>query len=163
MKELYDKLLEKFSGNKIEFNEAPLLSFIIIPQEIHHDVFAWLKNQKGYNYLLSISGVEKPDCFEVVYHIGTLEKNEIVVLKVRVSKDNPEVPSLVDIFPSANLFERETFDMFGIIFRGHPNLKRLLLPEDWEGYPLRKDYKYPQEYHGIIHDRGGSIDRTLKK
>ncbi len=78
--------------------------------------------------------------FEVVYHLLSLPSARRLRLKVRISGENPRVDSLVPVYPSANAFEREVFDMFGIQFAGHPYLRRILLPEDWEGHPLRKDY-----------------------
>jgi len=78
--------------------------------------------------------------FEVVYHLLSLEANQRLRLKVRVSGEDPKVDSLVSVWPAANAFEREVFDLFGIRFEGHPYLRRILLPEDWEGHPLRKDY-----------------------
>jgi NADH-quinone oxidoreductase subunit C len=78
--------------------------------------------------------------FEVVYHLLSLETAERLRLKVRAGGENPQVDSLVSVYPSANAFEREVFDLFGIQFVGHPYLRRILLPEDWEGHPLCKDY-----------------------
>jgi NADH-quinone oxidoreductase subunit C len=78
--------------------------------------------------------------FEVVYHLLSLQTAVRLRLKVRTPGENPRVESLVPVYPSANAFEREVFDLFGIQFAGHPYLRRILLPEDWEGHPLRKDY-----------------------
>jgi NADH-quinone oxidoreductase subunit C len=78
--------------------------------------------------------------FEVVYHLLSLQSADRLRLKVRTSGENPQVDSLVSVYPSANAFEREVFDLFGIQFAGHPYLRRILMPEDWEGHPLRKDY-----------------------
>ena len=78
--------------------------------------------------------------FEVVYHVLSLKRSERLRLKVRVSGDNPTVSSAVPVWPAANAFEREVYDLFGIRFKGHPDLRRILMPEDWEGFPLRKDY-----------------------
>lgn len=78
--------------------------------------------------------------FETVYHLLSFETNERLRLKVKISGDNPRVGSVVPIWPAANAFEREVFDLFGIHFEGHPDLRRILMPEDWEGHPLRKDY-----------------------
>ncbi|MEZ6139063.1 MAG: NADH-quinone oxidoreductase subunit C [Zavarzinella sp.] len=93
---------------------------------------------------------------EVVYHLTSITHNCRFTLKLQFPrwKDDvvdqlPEVPSVADIWPAADWHERETFDLFGIIFTGHPDLRRILLAEDWEGYPLRKDYIFPLEYHGI--------------
>ncbi len=93
---------------------------------------------------------------EVVYHFSSFVKKHRFVVKVCLPRwrdqqegQLPQVPSLVALWPAADWHERETFDMMGIDFTGHPDLRRILLAEDWEGYPLRKDYVFPLEYHGI--------------
>jgi NADH-quinone oxidoreductase subunit C len=78
--------------------------------------------------------------FEVVYHLLSISKKERVRLKVRLDSSSPAVESITSVWPGANYFEREVFDLFGVRFTGHPYLRRLLMPEDWEGHPLRKDY-----------------------
>jgi NADH-quinone oxidoreductase subunit C len=78
--------------------------------------------------------------FEVIYHLHSLSRNERLRLKCRVSGHAPEIDSVTGVWRAANWYEREVFDLFGIRFRNHPNLKRIMLPEDWEGHPLRKDY-----------------------
>jgi NADH-quinone oxidoreductase subunit C len=78
--------------------------------------------------------------FEVVYHLLSLSKKERVRLKVRLDASSAAVESLTAVWPGANFFEREIFDLFGVRFTGHPYLRRILMPEDWEGHPLRKDY-----------------------
>jgi NADH-quinone oxidoreductase subunit C len=97
----------------------------------------------SFKYLSDITAVDlypNEPRFEVVYHLLSLENAERLRLKVRASGENPLVDSLVPVYPSANAFEREVFDFFGIQFAGHPYLRRILMPEDWEGHPLRKDY-----------------------
>jgi NADH-quinone oxidoreductase subunit C len=97
----------------------------------------------SFSYLSDITAVDlypNEPRFEVVYHLLSLQSAKRLRLKVRASGENPRVDSLVPVYPSANAFEREVFDMFGIQFAGHPYLRRILMPEDWEGYPLRKDY-----------------------
>ncbi|MBV9623934.1 MAG: NADH-quinone oxidoreductase subunit C [Acidobacteria bacterium] len=78
--------------------------------------------------------------FEVVYHLFSISQKERVRLKVRLSGEMPALDSVTSVWPAANYFEREVFDLFGIRFNGHPYLRRLLMPENWEGHPLRKDY-----------------------
>ena len=78
-------------------------------------------------------------CFEVVYHLYSIPNKYRLRIKVRVREDE-KVPSVTSVWRSADFAERETFDMFGIVFDGHPNLKRIYMPLDWEGFPLRKDY-----------------------
>ena len=105
----------------------------------------FLRNEPGleFSFLADVTALDlypQEPRFEVVYHLLSIEKTQRLRLKVRVSGDDPRIPTVVPIWPSANAFEREVFDLFGIIFDGHPFLERLLLPEDWEGHPLRKDY-----------------------
>ncbi len=78
--------------------------------------------------------------FEVIYHLLSIQNKERIRLKVRLNSSSPAVESITPVWPGANYFEREVFDLFGIRFTGHPYLRRILMPEDWEGHPLRKDY-----------------------
>ncbi len=97
----------------------------------------------NFKYLSDLTAVDQfpsEPRFEVVYHLLSLEPYQRLRLKVRLPGDNPRIESMVPVWPGANAFEREVFDLFGIQFDGHPFLRRLLLPEDWEGHPLRKDY-----------------------
>jgi NADH-quinone oxidoreductase subunit C len=97
----------------------------------------------SYKFLSDVTAVDlypNEPRFELVYHLLSLKTAGRLRLKVRTGGDDPRVDSLVLVYPSANAFEREVFDLFGIQFAGHPYLRRILMPEDWEGYPLRKDY-----------------------
>ncbi len=91
-------------------------------------------------FLNSVSGVDRYDYFEVVYHISSLSHNHGLVLKVRADHDEPEVPSVSGVWRGAHLQEREIFDLLGVRFSGHPNLKRMFLWEGFPGHPLRKDF-----------------------
>jgi NADH-quinone oxidoreductase subunit C len=96
-----------------------------------------------FNYLSDVTAVDwfpSEPRFEVVYHLLSIPKRERVRLKVRLSGDMPALDSVTPVWPGANYFEREVFDLFGVRFNGHPYLRRLLMPENWEGHPLRKDY-----------------------
>jgi len=97
----------------------------------------------SFKYLSDVTALDhypSEPRFETIYHLYSLENNQRLRLKVRVPGDDPRVDSMVPLWPSANAFEREVFDLFGIHFEGHPYLVRIVLPEDWEGHPLRKDY-----------------------
>jgi NADH:ubiquinone oxidoreductase subunit C len=85
----------------------------------------------------------------VSYHLEAFERRERFVLKTRVSRKDPQVATTALVWPTAGWLERETYDMYGIEFEGHPDLRRLLLPEDWEGWPLRKDYEMPRSWQGV--------------
>lgn len=86
----------------------------------------------------------------VIYNLHSMKHLHKVEVRVAVPKGNPVVPSVEQIWRVADWFEREVYDMYGITFRGHRDLRRILLPEDWEGYPLRKDYEFPETWHGIV-------------
>ncbi len=85
----------------------------------------------------------------VVYHCASIALGHKIVLKVDLPADNPHLPSVEPVWKTANWLEREAFDMIGILFDGHPDLRRILMPDDWEGHPLRKDYKVPEYYNGM--------------
>jgi NADH-quinone oxidoreductase subunit C len=107
------------------------------------DVCAFLKNEQKFVRLSTVTAVdwypEEPR-FEVVYHLQSPERNERLRLKCRLPGATPEIDSVTGVWRGANWYERETFDLFGIRFRNHPDLRRIMLPEDWQGHPLRKDY-----------------------
>jgi len=97
-----------------------------------------------FDYLIDVCGVDylgkKGKRFEVVYQLYSIRHRHALRLKAEVSEDDPTIDSVMPVWVGANWHERETFDLFGIRFKGHPDLRRILLPEDWEGHPLRKDY-----------------------
>lgn len=97
----------------------------------------------GYSFLSDITTVDRfplEPRFEVNYHLLALERKDRLRLKVRVGGSDPVLPTVIPVWPTANWHERENFDLFGIRFEGHPDLTRIVLPDDWEGHPLRKDY-----------------------
>src|SRR5271169_1364715 len=110
-----------------------------------YDVCEFLRDEPelSFKYLSDVTALDhypSEPRFETVYHLLSFETNERLRLKVRIPGENPRVASMVPIWPAATAFECEIFDLFGIHFDGHPDLRRILLPEDWEGHPLRKDY-----------------------
>ena len=99
---------------------------------------------EGYEMMMDLTAVDwfrkKEPRFEVVVNLLSLSKNLRKTIKVQVQDDTLTIPSITDIYPGANFYEREVFDMFGVIFENHPELTRILMPDDWIGHPLRKDY-----------------------
>lgn len=96
-----------------------------------------------FNFLSDVTCVDwypTQPRFEVIYHLFSISRKERIRLKVRLNGEAPAVESVTSVWPAANYFEREVFDLFGVRFTGHPYLRRLLMPEEWEGHPLRKDY-----------------------
>jgi NADH-quinone oxidoreductase subunit C len=97
----------------------------------------------GYNFLDDLTAVDwypSSPRFQLSYHILSHSHKEYIRLRVLLPGENPTVESMTSVWPSANYYEREVFDLFGIHFEGHPNLRRIMLPDEWEGHPLRKDY-----------------------
>lgn len=111
-------------------------SLVTIAGFLQHDP------ELSYNFLDSLTGVDylgRDPRFEVVYHLLSHKHRHRICLKVGLPENNPHVATLTELWATANWHERETFDMFGITFDGHPSLRRILMPDDWNGYPLRKD------------------------
>ncbi len=113
-------------------NISKITGFLHSAPQFHFD---YLKDLCGVDYL----GVKVPR-FEVVYHLYSFKHKHMIRLNVQVSEEDPSIDSVTGIWKGADWLERECFDLFGIIFNNHPDLRRILLPEDWEGHPLRKDY-----------------------
>jgi NADH-quinone oxidoreductase subunit C len=118
---------------------------IYIERSWLHEACVLLRDDPGcpFNFLSDVTCVDwfpSEPRFEVVYQLLSIPKKERVRLKVRLEGTAPAIDTVTSVWPAANYFEREVFDLFGIRFTGHPYLRRLLMPEDWEGYPLRKDY-----------------------
>jgi len=119
------------------------------------DLCRHCKESERYIRLSGITAVDMHPAeprFEIIYHLHSLERNKRLRLKCLISGTTPEIDSVTGVWRSANWYEREVYDMFGVVFRNHPNLVRILMPIDWEGYPLRKDYpvhgykySYPSE------------------
>jgi NADH-quinone oxidoreductase subunit C len=119
------------------------LSVYVKPEAIV-EVARFLRDdpELSYNFLDNLCGVDylgRDPRFEIVYHLLSHKHRHLICLKVGVPERNPSVPTLTGLWATANWQERETFDLFGITFTGHPGLQRILMPDDWEGYPLRKD------------------------
>ena len=103
-------------------------------------VCRFLRDQLGFDLLSCISGADMLDHLETVYHLRSTVRGQLLQLKVRLDHEQPEVDSVVSVWPTANWLERETYDMYGIKFTGHPDLRRMLLDDDFEGYPLLKSF-----------------------
>jgi NADH-quinone oxidoreductase subunit C len=126
-------------GGKYDRGE---LTLDIEPAKVE-SVCGFLKYDQKFVRLSSVTAVDRFPAeprFEVVYHLHSIERNDRVRLKCRIPGSEPRIASMTTVWRSANWYEREVFDLFGIRFSGHPDLTRILLPEDWEGHPLRKDY-----------------------
>jgi NADH-quinone oxidoreductase subunit C len=130
---------QSLMGGKLDRGEVTLE---IAPAAIAR-VCAFLKNERRFVRLSTVTAVDwfpQEPRFEVVYHLHSVQANERLRLKCRLSGNAPEIDSVTQVWRSADWYEREVFDLFGIRFAGHPDLRRIMMPDDWEGHPLRKDY-----------------------
>ena len=138
-KEIVSQLSDKFPG---AIEEAGTDS-VLVKSDSLLAVSEYLKtaNEYKFEYLNYVTAVDYYNYFEVVYQMTSLESNRSIILKTRCyTRDNPTVPSVTGLWQGADFQEREIYDLMGIIFEGHPNLKRILLWEGFDGYPLRKDF-----------------------
>ncbi len=151
--EIHDKIKSQFPEAVVDFKaDAVTEPFIVIRPDLIREIanFIFVDPELKFDYLICLSGVDFNDGnLGVVYHLSSMQKRHRIVLKVKVPKDKPEVPSVESVWKTANWHEREAFDLLGIIFLDHPDLRRILLPDDWEGFPLRKDYKVQEYYQGM--------------
>lgn len=159
--QIKELIVEKFGEEAILKEEKEVLQpnltiakdkFLAICQELH-------ENEKTYfDYLACITGLDNGatlDMMEVVYHLYSIPYNVSLVLKIVLPRNTatpgmlPSASSITSIWRTANWHEREIYDLLGIWFEGHPDMRRILLPADWEGHPLRKDYVLQEFYHDI--------------
>jgi NADH-quinone oxidoreductase subunit C len=149
---IHQQLTERF-GDAVGALESGFDPAIRVAPAAIRDVCRFLKTEKdlAFDCLSNESGVDYParNEIEVVYHLFSYPLRHTCVLKVSVPRDNPAMPTVAPVWRTAIWQEREIFDLLGVVFEGHPDLRRLLLPEDWVGHPLRKDFVEPTEYHGI--------------
>ncbi|MBA2287028.1 MAG: NADH-quinone oxidoreductase subunit C [Ktedonobacteraceae bacterium] len=119
---------------------------IVLKPEHLLAVCDYLKRQPGYTFLVTITAVDWPERtprFDIVYHLLCIQQQSVLRLKTRVGargEEHPAVPTATRVWPAANWYEREVYDLFGITFTGHPDLRRIMMPHDWTTHPLRKDY-----------------------
>jgi NADH-quinone oxidoreductase subunit C len=144
---------------KSTFGDKILASFDDKHPRVHVDGADWravaeflrFEPQLSFDWLACLSGMDyaADGGVAVIYDLWSFDLRHRFAAKVFAPRGAPHVPSVVDLWSAADWHEREAFDLFGIMFDGHPDLRRILLAEDWEGHPLRKDYVFPREYHGI--------------
>ena len=136
----------------------------LVPQEEILDVCRWLRDDPEFDmaFLSYVSAIDWPDRLEIVYHIASLTRGHALMLKSSVPRDDARVPSVMGLWRGADWHEREAYDLFGIVFEGHPDLRRIMMSADWRGNPLRKDYVYedPQWLVDLASQRQKEIAAT---
>jgi NADH-quinone oxidoreductase subunit C len=145
--ELVARLRAKFGAGIVEAMEDRKQAIVTVERARLAEIALYLRDAEKFNMLSDLTAVDWPKRekrFDVVLNLYSFPKNERLRVKAWAA-DGEAVPSLTEVWPAANWLEREAFDMFGIVFAGHPGLTRILLPEEWQGYPLRKDYDILQQ------------------
>lgn len=139
-----DKLKNGFKGDLEVMTNEPSFSVISIKNKKLIKKLAW-QIKEEFDILYALTVVDYSPNFELNYIFSNYKNADLLILKVNITEKDFAVDSITDIFSSANWEEREAYDLFGIKFNGHPDLRRILLPEDWPGHPLRKDFKVDDE------------------
>jgi NADH-quinone oxidoreductase subunit C len=140
--ELPQMVKEQFGDNIVESATYLGQNFFVVKSESAVSVIEFLRLEAEFDYLVDVTAADYPDRaerFDLFYVLYSFARNERIRVKTRI-KDGAKPESVTSVYPAADWLEREVFDMFGIEFAGHPNMKRILLPDEWQGYPLRKDY-----------------------
>lgn len=139
-----DEAMEKLRtalGNRLEIGNDDFFTTLTITADDVLPVMSLLREQLGMNYLANLTSTDQGDEFEVIYHLYAIPDNGLKLLvKTRVPRNQAELSSVIEVYPTADWQEREVYDLMGIRFSGHPNLVRVLLPDDFVGHPLRKDF-----------------------
>ncbi|HET7150262.1 MAG TPA: NADH-quinone oxidoreductase subunit C [Candidatus Acidoferrum sp.] len=155
--ELVGRVRAKFGTGLVEAIEDRKQAILTVECARLGEVALYLRDEEKFDLLSDLTAVDWPKRekrFDVVLNLYSFAKNERLRVKARAG-DGKEVPSVAGVWPTANWLEREVFDMFGVVFVGHPNLTRILLPDEWQGYPLRKDYDIIEQDTSWVKDNLG--------
>ncbi len=148
---------ENFAGDVLECATQLGQDYLVAAPKAAVPILDLLKRECGFDYLVDVTAVDypkRPERFDLVYVLYSFSRNQRVRVKTRIA-DGFRPPSAVGVHLTANWLEREVFDMFGIEFDGHPDLRRILMPDDWQGYPLRKDYSILQQDAAWVREHVG--------
>jgi NADH-quinone oxidoreductase subunit C len=151
--EIHDRLKTEFGEAVGALSEPRLDPFATVKADRIVEVCRWLKATPGLEIDLceDLTALDWPkrDVIEIVYHLYSYKHRHGIVLKVELDRARPSVHTVEGVWKAAHWLEREVFDLFGVTFEGHPDLRRVMLPDDWVGHPLRKDYQEAGGFHGI--------------
>ena len=151
--DIHSKMQAQFGEAVGPLSEPKLDAFATVGASRLVEICRWLRDTPGIelDHCDDLTAVDRPqqNVIEVVYHLFSYPHRHGVVLKVMLDRAAPALPSVEEVWKAANFMEREVYDLFGVQFSGHPDLRRILLPDDWVGHPLRKDYQEAGGYHGV--------------
>jgi hypothetical protein len=125
------------------FEEGGEWLMVQVPAENWKNIAPKLITERNFDFLFCVTCVDFKTHLTMVYHLRSMQTDETVVIKIQLNRDQPEVATVSDIWRTAEFHEREAFEMFGVQFTGHPDLRKLILPDDFEGFPMRKDFEDP--------------------
>jgi NADH-quinone oxidoreductase subunit C len=155
--EIHERLKARFGDAVGPLTEPKIDPWCVVPKDRLVEVCRFLKAEPGLelDFLEDLTAVDWPkkNVIEVVYHLVSYKHRHVLKLKVEADRAAPVVPTVEGVWKTANWFEREVYDLFGVDFPGHPDLRRIMLPDDWIGHPLRKDYQEAGGWHGISNVR----------
>jgi len=155
--EIHERLKARFGDAVGPLGEPKMDAFCVVKREALVEVCRFLKSEPGLelDFLEDETAVDWPkrNVIEVVYHLLSYKHRHGFKIKVEADRAAPSVPTVEGVWKTANWFEREIWDLFGVDFPGHPDLRRIMLPDDWIGHPLRKDYQEAGGWHGISNVR----------
>jgi NADH-quinone oxidoreductase subunit C len=155
--EIHERLKARFGEDVGPLSDPKIDQHCVVKRDRIVEVCRFLKAEPGldFDFLEDLTAVDWPkrNVIEVVYHLVSYRHRHVFKLKVEADRAAPSVPTVEVVWKTANWFEREVFDLFGVAFPGHPDLRRIMLPDDWIGHPLRKDYQEAGGWHGISNVR----------
>ena len=152
--QLYELLQDEFSDAILGQDDQSTPTTVLVEPAMVYPVCLWLKeNEASYFDMLScltaLDNGPEINTMEVIYNLYSIPFNHHLMVRAVISRKDPKIDSLVNLWRTADWHEREAFDLFGIEFNNHPDLRRILMPADWEGFPMRKDYIEPETYRGM--------------
>lgn len=163
---VFAKIEKQFPGKGGGFKADVAEPYLFVDPQAIVEVCRFLRDDPDLNFevLSDETAVDWPkeEKIQVVYHLFSYSQRHQIVLKVDLPRDNPKIATVEGLWKVANWFEREIFDLFGVFFEGHSDLRRIMLPEDWVGHPLRKDYVEQEEYDGISTHRAPLVEKLLR-
>jgi len=162
--QVFARLEQQFPGKVRDFKGDVAEPYLTVDTATIVDVCRFLRDDTGFEVLSDLTALDWPkeEKIQVVYHLYSYAHKHQIVLKVDLPRDNPRIATVESLWKVANWFEREVYDLFGVIFEHHSDLRRIMLPDDWVGYPLRKDYVEQEEYDGISTQRAPLVEKLLR-
>jgi NADH-quinone oxidoreductase subunit C len=164
--EIHQRLAAKFGERIGALAPAKMDPFSVVPAADIVAICRFLKDDPdlAFDCLMNLSTVDWPkkNQIQVVYHLWSYQKKHAFILKCELDRAKPEIASLEPVWKAADWLEREQFDLMGVLFTGHPDLRRIMMPDDWIGNPLRKDYAEQPQWHNITTTRENSLDGYVR-